>query len=167
MLLDIDLLLKIFWSGVAAAGFSILFNVPNRTVISVFILGAIAGFIKFLCLKYNVSIVLASLAAASFVGFTSLLFAHYKNTSPFIISIPSVIPMIPGYFGYKTLIGLAKLVMYSDIENKVDILLSVNENFLKMLFILIALSIGVSIPWLIFKNKGLKKIKITHEDDLI
>ena len=46
MLID-ELFIKSFWSGVAGIGFAILFNVPKRTLIAIFILGLLGGVIKF------------------------------------------------------------------------------------------------------------------------
>ena len=41
------ILSKTFWSGWAALGFAILFNVPPRTLAAIWIGGAMGGFIKF------------------------------------------------------------------------------------------------------------------------
>ena len=41
------LLEKAFWGGSAAVGFAVLFNVPLRTLLTVFFLGAIGCFLKF------------------------------------------------------------------------------------------------------------------------
>ncbi len=167
MVIEIIVLEKIFWSGVAAVGFGILFNIPKRIILPVFFLGGLAGFLKFTALANDTGIVLSSLVAASAVGFGSIPFAHKKHTSPFLLSIPSIIPMIPGYFGYKMLLGIMQLAIYNNPETDITTLMSVIHNGLNMMFILLSLSIGVSLPWLIFREKGLRKIKLAGKDDLV
>ncbi|WP_372938316.1 hypothetical protein, partial [Seonamhaeicola sp.] len=49
-----------FWSGIAAVGFGILFNISKRTILTVFILGFLVGFIKFTLLSCNFHIVIAT-----------------------------------------------------------------------------------------------------------
>ena len=60
----IEIILKLlelsFWSGIAAVGFGLLFNVPKSSVFTIFILGFGAGFIKFLLIHFNVHVVLGS-----------------------------------------------------------------------------------------------------------
>jgi uncharacterized membrane protein YjjB (DUF3815 family) len=167
MNIEISIIEKIIWSGIAATGFAILFNVPKRLLISVFSIGAIAGFIKFTLLLNETGIIFSTLLAASFVGFSSIPIARYKHTSPFVVSIPSIIPMIPGYFGYKTLLGIMKLAMSKNTSLEGEILMSVLHNGLNMTFVLASISIGVSLPWLLFREKGLKKIKLTDNENLI
>jgi len=167
MILDITIVEKVIWSGIAALGFGILFNIPRRVILPVFLLGGIAGFLKFFALTNGSGVVLASLFAASFVGFASIPYARQKQTSPFLLSIPSVIPMIPGYFGYKMLLGITQIAVLGESQNEVETMLSITHNGLNMIFILISLSVGVSLPWLIFKDKALKVIRLKKKGDLV
>jgi uncharacterized membrane protein YjjB (DUF3815 family) len=161
-----EILEKAFWSGVVGFGFAVLFNVPYRLLLAIFLTSLAAGFIKFFSLEMGVNIIFASLFAASLVGFLSIPLSRYKHTSPFVVSIPSVIGMIPGYFGYQTLLGIMRLAMGNH-SNEVDTLLFVTHNAINMLFVLGSLSIGVSLPWLMFREQGLKKIKLAKDEDLL
>ncbi len=162
-----ELIEKMIWSGIAAAGFALLFNVPLRTLFALFAVSAFAGLIKFTGINFGFNIALSSLFAASFVGFASIPIARYRKTSPFIISIPSVIPMIPGYFGYKTLLGIMVLSVNHNSAEELKILMSVIHNALNMAFILFSLSIGVSLPWFILRKKTRQYIKLSSENDLL
>ena len=52
--MDVVLFLeKGIWLGIAAIGFAILFNVPRRALLSIFIIGALGGLTKFLMLEYK------------------------------------------------------------------------------------------------------------------
>ncbi|MFA8449454.1 MAG: threonine/serine exporter family protein [Bacteroidales bacterium] len=161
------ILFKVIWSGVAAAGFGILFNIPNRTIIPVFSLGAIAGLIKFSAIHLDVGIIIASFIASGFVGFASIPFSSKKHTSPFVLSIPSIIPMIPGYYGYKTLLGVVKLALSDNIQSEQTLFFSATQNGLRLFFILLVLTIGISLPWLALRKKVRRKLLIDKAEDLV
>ncbi len=167
MIFELAVLVKVFWSAIAAVGFGILFNIPKRIIMAIFLLSGLAALVKFTFLLNHTNIIIASLVAASCVGFGSIPIARQKKTSPFLISIPVVIPMIPGYYAYKMLLGLLNLAVHDIKDNDINTILSITKNGLNMLFILMALSIGVSLPWLIFRKSVLQKIRLERKDDLI
>ncbi len=167
MELDISIIEKVMWSGIAAAGFAFLFNVPLRLIPTVFLIASVAGFIKFASIMNGAGVIFSSLYGASFIGFASIPVARLKQTSPFVISIPSVICFIPGYFGYETLLGIMRLALMKNSINEIETLIAITRDALNMIFILGGLAIGVSLPWLIFREKGLRKIKLTDEKNLV
>lgn len=164
---DIIILEKMLWSGVVGFGFAMLFNVPKRLLLAIFLTAMFAGLFKFGSIANGLSVITASLFAATFTGFVSIPLSRYTHTSPFVISIPSIIGMIPGYFGYKTLLGILHLALQKNPANESEILLSIIHNGLNMMFVLASLSIGVSLPWLLFKENGLKKLKKKNSDDWV
>ncbi len=163
----VDLIEKAFWAGVIGFGFAVLFNVPYRLLVAIFLTSFLAGLAKFGTLILGYNMIFAALAAASVVGFISIPISRYKFTSPFVVSIPSVIGMIPGYFGYKTLLGIMQIAMSKDSTNEVNTILSITQNAVNMFFILASLAIGVSLPWLLLRKKGIEKIKFSQSDDLL
>jgi uncharacterized membrane protein YjjB (DUF3815 family) len=155
MLID-ELFIKSFWSGVAGIGFAILFNVPKRTLIAIFILGLLGGVIKFGSLYSGMGIVFATFLSASVVGFLSIQTAHWMKSPPMIFSIPAVIPMVPGLLAYKMMLGVISL---SNLENSEVYLINLIEtvnNGVKSILILIAIAIGVSIPMLLTRKESMK-----------
>jgi uncharacterized membrane protein YjjB (DUF3815 family) len=69
MVLDILMILeKGIWFGFAALGFAVLFNVPQRTLIIIWMLGAAGGMTKLLLMQANIGIVVATLAGAALIG---------------------------------------------------------------------------------------------------
>ena len=89
---------KCFWSGSAALGFSVLFNVPPRTLFVVWLLGACGGFVKLVALDLGMGPVMAAFLGALAVGFWSIPAAHNQHAPPLVFSIAAVIPMVPGIF---------------------------------------------------------------------
>ncbi len=161
----LDIILKLievsFWSGIAALGFGLLFNIPKNAIITVFALGFGAGFIKFLLMHFNVHVVLGSFLAAFFVGIISIPLAHKIHQPPVVFSIPPVIPMIPGYFAYETVLSIMNfLFMEGDASKRVHLIDAIFTNGFTMFFVLIALTVGVALPLLLLKKNSVKKIDI-------
>ncbi|GGK15777.1 membrane protein [Yeosuana aromativorans] len=148
-----------FWSGVAAVGFGLLFNIPKNSVLTVFMLGAGAGFIKFLLIHFNVHVVLSSFVAAFFVGLVCIPMAHKIHQPPVVFSIPPVIPMIPGYFAYETVLSIMDFIfMEENPVKRVSLIDSIFTNGFTMFFILISLTVGVALPMLLLNKKTVKRL---------
>ena len=155
----ISLLEVSLWSGIAAVGFGILFNVPRKAIVTVFILGFGAGFIKFILLHFHVHVVLASFIAALFVGVLSMPLAHKIHQPPVVFSIPPVIPMIPGYYAYETVLSIMNFIfMETDTVKRVELIDTIFTNGFTMFFILISLTVGVSLPMLLLRKKTVKRL---------
>ncbi len=162
----ITLLEKGFWAGFAALGFAILFNVPQRTLLMIWGMGALGGLTKFFLLNLDVNIVLSSLAGATLIGVLSVYAAHNKQAPPLVFSIPSVIPMVPGAFAYRMMLGCMELVgTSSNSDTYLKTLAETTNNGLKAIFILIALSAGVAIPMLVTRKDTFKRIKSSVEQE--
>ena len=151
---------KGIWFGFAALGFAVLFNVPQRTLIVIWMLGAAGGMTKLLLMQANIGIVVATFAGAAVIGVLSVSAAHNKHAPPLVFSIPSVIPMVPGAFAYRMMLGLIKLAGTAVTDPTYhQILAETTSNGLKTMFILMSLAAGVSIPMLISRKDTIKKIR--------
>ncbi len=159
----LELLLKGFWSGIAAVGFAILFNVPRRTLFPIGAMGAIGGLVKFGLMYFGVGIVFSSFVGATVVGIISIQLAHLKNSPPLVFSIPGVIPMVPGAFAYRMMLGLIALIQLEDSDTYLQTLIDMVNNGAKMSFILMSLAIGVSVPMLITRKESIKRSKFNKE----
>jgi len=148
-----------FWSGVAALGFGILFNIPKRVIPTVFILGFMAGLIKFYCLQNHCSIVTATFFASLLVGIVSIPFAKSVRKPIVVFSIPAIIPMIPGYFAYKTILGIRNFTFINTIDtDQQNMLNHIFSNGFMTIFILFAITVGVSAPMLLLGRDMTKKL---------
>ena len=159
-----DLLQKSIWCGVAAVGFGILFNVPRRTLWAIALLGLAGGVTKFTVLLYGNGIIIASLLASIIVGFLSIPAAHRKHSPPMIFAIPSVIPMVPGAFAYRTMLGLINLTGNVTSETYSTLMQETVNNGLKTLFVLMSLAVGVFFPMLISRRETFKQIRTKGEE---
>jgi uncharacterized membrane protein YjjB (DUF3815 family) len=154
----IEIFSNAFWCGCAGLGFAILFNTPRTALVSVWLCGFMAGLIKFAILSPGVGagMLVASWLAASAVGFASIPFAHWCHVPPIIVSIPAVIPLVPGSFAYRTMLGLIKFINDTD----ESVLTGTIHNASMTLFILMALSIGVTLPMLLFRIESVKHVRM-------
>ncbi len=158
--LYIIILESAFWSGVAALGFGILFNIPEKAIFTVFLLGFFAGLVKFIFLHLDYSIVTATFFASLFVGAMSMPFAKRIHKPIVVFSIPSIIPMIPGYFAYKTILAIRRFTFLrsEDISHE-GLLNAIFTNGFMTFFILFAITVGVSAPMLILGKDMARKLK--------
>ena len=163
----IAILIKGFWAGFAAMGFAILFNVPQRTLLVIWAMGALGGLAKFFLLGLEANIALASLGGATLIGILSIYAAHNKQAPPLVFSTPAVIPMVPGAFAYRMMLGCMELANTSiNSDTYLKTLAETTNNGLKALFILIALSAGVAIPMLVTRKDTFKRIKSSSEEEV-
>ena len=115
-------------------------------------------------IQFHTDIVISSFAGATLVGILSVSAAHNKHTPPLVFSIPAVIPMVPGAFAYRMMLGLIKLSGTAITNETYSLTLGETaSNGLKTLFILMALAVGVAIPMLISRKETIKRIR--HKSD--
>ncbi|OEI81627.1 hypothetical protein BKP44_06680 [Formosa algae] len=147
------------WSGIAALGFGILFNIPKTTIITVFALGFLAGIIKFTLIHFGVSIILATFLGVLLVGCLGIPIAHRIHHPPVVFCIPPCIPMIPGYFAYETILAIMNfLILEEDASKKAALIIDMVSNGFTMVFILISIAIGISLPLILLRKSTVKKV---------
>lgn len=155
----IDIGANLPWFGFAALGFAVLFNVPPRTLVAIWLLAVAGGFVKLIALGLGLGPVMASLLGASTIGVLSIPAAHNKHAPPMVFSIAAVIPMVPGVFAYRTMIGLVQLT--GEVGNAYQQALSETiNNGVKAVFILMALAVGVALPNIVMRKESAKEMKI-------
>lgn len=154
-----EILLKAFWVGTAALGFSILFNTPARTLAAIWIGGFISGLVKFSTLFFidPTAFVQATFLASLSVGILSIPAAHWRHVPPAVLAIPPVIPLMPGVFAYKTMMGLAALTRSN--QDYTSMLAETFHFGTLTVFIVMAIALGVSIPMHVLRAKSVKNLR--------
>ena len=157
---------KGLWLGLAAIGFAVLFNVPRRALGLVFVIGAVGGLAKIFLAAKGVSIVLSVLCGATLIGFLSVLAAHRRKAPPMIFAIPAVIPMIPGFFAYQTMVGIIELTTIKEPAAYSKLFFETVNNGLTALSVVFALACGVAIPMLITRKQTVKRLSTDDNLDV-
>lgn len=151
-------LAKCFWAAVAALGFAVLFSVPRRALWAVALMASVAFATREIALLNGLDLIVGSLVASCFIGLIGIQLAHWVHTPTTVFVIPAVIPMVPGVFAYRTMMGLLEISRSSGVSEA--LLLKTASNGLNTVFILLALAVGVSLPALIFKNRSVKEVQL-------
>lgn len=151
---------KWIWLGLAGIGFGILFNVPERTLKLIFVMAAAGGAFKLVVMQFGGGIISASFLGAVVVGFLSIYAAHLRHSPPFVLAIPAVIPMVPGTLAYRAMLGVIRLTGEQNNDVFVQLMHNTIDNGLKAFFVLLALSLGVSMPMLLTRSESAKKLKV-------
>ncbi|WP_460486264.1 threonine/serine exporter family protein [Capnocytophaga sp. HP1101] len=150
---------RIFWSMWISIGFALLFNTPRRALWITGLLGGIGWGIKFMLLGTIMpeQIVITSFLGACAVGLLAVYFAHRVHTPPIVFTIPAVINMIPGKFGYEFMMNIIKIVTVQTPQDEtLDLLFKTFKLGLQTGFITMCLAFGVIAPMLLFNTYSVK-----------
>lgn len=140
------------WSGIAALGFAILFNVPVRTLPGCLVVGAVGHALRTLLMQTGLmGIEAGTLIGATAVGFLSLKFAQRWRTPPTVFSVSGAIPMVPGVFAYEAMLGLLRIATQPD--PGMDVFSATAVNAIKTALILGAIAGGITAPGLLFRRR--------------
>ena len=137
-------------AAIAAIGFAVISNPPRNAIFVSAILAALGHSLRFFLIKSGLDISLSTFVAATFIGLLSILFARIIHCPAEVFSFPSLLPMIPGMFAYRTILSLIRFMQNSDVIKTQGFMLDFFHNGLTTLFILLALVVGVSLPILLF-----------------
>lgn len=148
------------WSGFAALGFAILFNVPRRTLWAIGLLGVIGAMFKFIGLNLEMDIILSTFIGASAIGVLSIPLAHKIHSPPLIFSIPAIIPMIPGAMAYRMMLGMIKIATHTNETGMEEVLTDTFQLGIKVILILLSISVGVAVPMLVTRKESAKRIRL-------
>lgn len=129
-------------AAVAAMGFSVIFNIPPK-LLPVVAVGAIiaVGTRNILSLGFGMSQAWASFMGAAVMGIIGYKFAHWIHVPHMVVTIPAVIPMIPGVLMYRLLIGLFDITALNPQE-----FLGAMQAGVKSFLIIFAIAVGATIP---------------------
>ncbi|MFI3316176.1 MAG: threonine/serine exporter family protein [Rikenellaceae bacterium] len=128
-------------AAISATGFSMIFNVPRHTLWVV-----AAGGLLAVCTRNVINFdlgcgpVIGSFFGSMVVSLISIKAVHWFHVPGHILTIPSVIPMIPGVLLYRFVLGLVSVS-----KGSVDIV-STLTNGVNAALIILVISIGVAIP---------------------
>ena len=135
-------------AAISAMGFSTIFNIPYRLLPVV----AIGGIIAVCSRNYanlgpsnnNIGLdlgpIIGSLIGSSLISVICIKAVHIFHVPHHVLSIPSVIPMVPGVLMYRALFGLIEM------QGVVGELTDAFSNGVKASLIILCIAIGVAIP---------------------
>jgi uncharacterized membrane protein YjjB (DUF3815 family) len=157
-MITLEILRSVLFDGllaaIAAIGFAVLSNPQRKAIFVSAILAAIGHSLRFFLIHSGMEISLASLIAATTIGLLSILFAQIIHCPAEVFAFPSLLPMIPGMYAYRTILSLIKFMQTTDAKlNQVNFM-DFFHNGMTTIFILFALVVGVSLPILLFPKSS-------------
>ncbi len=144
------LLNDMFFASIPAVGFALVFNVPQKALKYCAVGGAIGHGSRYLMLQYGVPIEWATFFAATIVGMIGVYWSRKFLAHPKVFTVAALIPMVPGVFAFKAMIALVEINHLGYTPELVSVLM---ENFLKAMFIIAGLAIGLAMPGLLFYRR--------------
>lgn len=145
------ILRDLLWSGIAALGFAILFNVPKRLLLGCFISGAVGHSLRTILVHSGVSVEFGTLFGAAAVGFISLYLSERYRVPSLIFAVTGAIPMVPGVFAFQTIVNLLNATSASGTQG-LDYLVTAGINGVRTAIILGAIAFGIAAPVLLFRR---------------
>ena len=135
----------LIWGFAAAGAFAVLFNVPVRTLLWAALGGALGLLVRNLILQQGSTLPLASFIGAFAIGIWSAFWSHRVIVPGHVISIPAMIPMIPGVLAFRTMMGFLN---FTDLPagEQTAALAETAATGIQTLTTLLAISFGIAIP---------------------
>ncbi len=150
-----DILYDASFAAIAGVGFGAISDPPLKAFPGIAALSAIGHAVRFCLMHYAVfDIATASLLGALAIGFGSYLVGKISHCPMTVLSIPSLLPMVPGIFYYKTILSLIMFLRNSGDPSSVEYIQSLFSNFLLAFTTTFNLGIGVVMPHFLLKNKA-------------
>ena len=135
-------------AAISAMGFSMIFNIPRRLLWAVAIGGIIAvctrNFVNLGPSNGNIGLdcglIIGSFVGSALISIICTKAMHWFHTPHHCLSIPSVIPMIPGVLMYRALFAII------DMHGVVGEVTVAMNNGIRASLIILFIAIGVAIP---------------------
>ncbi len=137
----VALLNDMFFAAIPAIGFALVFNVPANALKYCAIGGAVGHGARFLMMYYGISIEWATFFAATLIGMIGVMWSQKLLAHPKVFTVAALIPMIPGVYAFKAMIALVQINQFGF---QPDLISGLAENFLKAMFIIVGLAVGLA-----------------------
>lgn len=159
-MIPLMIIVKALFASLGSLGFAVLFNVPRRVLFPIILISFVGGILKFVALDYDLGLVWSSLFSGMLIGTLSVPFARAKHAPPLVIAIPGVIPMVPGAYIYRTILGMIDIATATaGTEINPVIVTETIHNGIFSLFIVVAISVGAGIPTIITRRQIMTAIE--------
>jgi uncharacterized membrane protein YjjB (DUF3815 family) len=146
--LAVFLIQKGSWAAVATLGFAVLFNAPKYTLLYCALIGGVGYALRTALMSGGMSMVLATLCAALLIGVLATILAERFAVSSALFAVSPAIPLVPGSYAYKAVMGLVMAANAPELEPQGALLLTAFDNSVKAMLTILFLSFGIALPGL-------------------
>ena len=155
MMLIVDILLDGLFAAMAAMGFGAISDPPLRAYRSIAILAAVGHALRFVLMtECGINIAIGSLCASLTIGFGALWLGKRIQTPIPVLSIPALLPMIPGKYAYNMF--FAQIMFLQNLDS-----MEGQQKYMEMFFfnsivaitVIFVLAAGATLPILLFPKR--------------
>ena len=150
-----DIFVDGFFAAVAAIGFGAISDPPLRAFPSIALLAAAGHALRFgLMTCAGLDITTATLCASLLIGLGSLWLGGRIYCPTTVLSIPALLPMIPGMYAYKTVFAL--LLFSRNLSDSDMVQRYMQEFFVNGIItcgVIFMLAVGATLPFILFPSK--------------
>ncbi|MDE5975869.1 MAG: threonine/serine exporter family protein [Muribaculaceae bacterium] len=154
-----DFIKDAVFAAVAAIGFGAISRIPRRAYLWCGLIAAIGHSLRFLLmgpLFDSMNIIMATAIAAFVIGSLAVFVSPFARTPAEAYLFPSLLPMIPGIFAYKSFGGAVMCILGKDPDRFDFYFRQFTQNGFICLSILLAMVISATIPIFIFRGRAFR-----------
>lgn len=159
MMFLLEILQDGFFAAVAAVGFSAIAHPPRAAYKYCALIAAVGHCIRFMLMENGTHIITAAFVASLSVGMLAILIAPRVKCPPETFSFPSLLPMIPGMYAYRTVQALVLCLMQKEEVFFNHYMYLLVYNGLTAIIIVLGMVVGVTIPIFLFKRLSFSATK--------
>ncbi len=112
-----DVIIDGIFAAIAGIGFGAISNPPKRAFKYIAILAAAGHMTRYVLMNYaELEIAFSSFTGAMIIGFLSMILGHKAKVPMTVMSIPALLPMIPGKFAYNMIFSLIMFLQSMNVE---------------------------------------------------
>ncbi len=144
-----------FFAAIAAIGFSAISNPPKTAYIYCALIAAAGHSARFLLMTPEVgalNIIPATAVASLIVGCLAVILSPVAKIPAETFLFPSLLPMIPGIYAYKTFGGLAMCLFHDSETDFLHYFYLFSNNGFVCLSIIIGMVVGGTLPVFLLKR---------------
>ncbi len=141
-----------FWAAAATLGFAVLFNVPKYALLPCGLIGAFAYALRTALMSGGAGIVVATLLAAMLIGVLATALAQRFAVSGVVFSVSPAIPLVPGTYAYKAVMGILMVADSSHRARSAELLVAAFDDGIKATLMILFLSFGIALPGLVWSS---------------
>ncbi|MDE6755485.1 MAG: threonine/serine exporter family protein [Muribaculaceae bacterium] len=155
----LDILKDAIFAAIAAIGFGAISRIPRRAYLWCGLIAAIGHSIRFILMQPlagSMNIIVATGIAALVIGTLAVFVAPLARTPAEAYLFPSLLPMIPGIYAYKSF-GGAMMCILGNTQDRFDYYFyQFSQNGFICVSIIMAMVVGATLPIFIFKSRAFR-----------
>lgn len=148
-----DILQDAFFAAIAAIGFAAISNPPRNAFVWFAVIAGAGHATRWAMINlFGWYIVGASLVGALLIGLLAVMIAPKVKVPPETFAFPSLLPMIPGMYGYRCIQAIVMLVSTGNEAAFDHYCYLAISNGVTFMFVILAMVLGQMLPVLVLKH---------------